>query len=157
MYVEHSGNTTSSAEEAQEVVRQVRRHLGLPWHTDQGSRPLGADDVLVVAAYNAQVNVIRDALERAALSGVRVGTVDKFQGQEAAVVIVSMACSAVAEAPRGMEFLLSRNRINVAVSRGQWRAVIVRATQLTNYLPAHPDGMEQLGGFIGLCQRSVGS
>jgi uncharacterized protein len=157
VYVEHSGNTTSSVEEAQEVVRQVRRHLGLQWHTDQGSRLLGADDVLVVAAYNAQVNVIRDALERAALSGVRVGTVDKFQGQEAAVVIVSMACSAVAEAPRGMEFLLSRNRINVAVSRGQWRAVIVRATQLTNHLPAHPEGLEQLGGFIGLCQRSVGS
>ena len=54
-----------------------------------------------------------------------------------------------------MEFLLSRNRINVAVSRGQWRAVIVRAAELTNYLPTHPEGMEQLGGFIGLCQRSV--
>jgi predicted RecB family nuclease len=155
VYVEHSGNTTSSAEEALEVVRQVRRHLGLQWHTETGTRPLGTEDVLVVAAYNAQVNVIRDALEVAALSGVRVGTVDKFQGQEAAVVIVSMACSAVAEAPRGMEFQLSRNRINVAVSRGQWRAVMVRAAELTNYLPAHPEGMEQLGGFIGLCQRSV--
>ena len=155
--VEHAGNTTSSPEEAAEVVHQVRRHLGLQWHTDQGTRPLEASDILVVAAYNAQVNVIREALEAAGLAGVRVGTVDKFQGQEAAVVIVSMACSAVAEAPRGMEFLLSRNRINVAVSRGQWRAVIVRAPELTNYLPAHPEGMEQLGGFIGLCQRSVAS
>jgi superfamily I DNA and/or RNA helicase len=91
------------------------------------------------------------------LSAVRVGTVDKFQGQEAAVVIVSMACSAVAEAPRGMDFLLSRNRINVAISRGQWRAVIVRAPGLTNYLPLHPEGLEQLGSFIGLCQRSTGS
>ncbi|HET9347954.1 MAG TPA: DEAD/DEAH box helicase, partial [Arthrobacter sp.] len=153
--VEHSGNVTSSAEEAAEVVRQVRRHLGLGWHSEQGTRPLAVADILVVAAYNAQVNVIRDALDAAALAGVRVGTVDKFQGQEAAVVIVSMACSAVAEAPRGMEFLLSRNRINVAVSRGQWRAVVVRAPELTNYLPAHPEGLEQLGGFIGLCQRSV--
>ena len=153
--VEHSGNITSSAEEAAEVVRQVRRHLGLSWHCEQGTRPLDAADILVVAAYNAQVNVIRDALDAANLTGVRVGTVDKFQGQEAAVVIVSMACSAVAEAPRGMEFLLSRNRINVAVSRGQWRAVVVRAPELTNYLPAHPEGLEQLGGFIGLCQRSV--
>ncbi len=153
--VPHSGNTTSSPEEAAEVVRQVRRHLGLSWHTATGTRPLGAEDVLVVAAYNAQVNLIRDALDGAGLPGVRVGTVDKFQGQEAAVVIVSMACSAVAEAPRGMEFLLSRNRINVAVSRGQWRAVVVRAPELTNYLPAHPEGLEQLGGFIGLCQRSV--
>ncbi|QDW28977.1 TM0106 family RecB-like putative nuclease [Arthrobacter sp. KBS0702] len=153
--VPHSGNTTSSPEEAAEVVRQVRRHLGLAWHTPEGSRPLEAGDVLVVAAYNAQVNLIREALDWAGLSGVRVGTVDKFQGQEAAVVIVSMACSAVAEAPRGMEFLLSRNRINVAVSRGQWRAVVVRAPELTNYLPLHPEGLEQLGGFIGLCQRSV--
>ncbi|HEX9087889.1 MAG TPA: C-terminal helicase domain-containing protein, partial [Arthrobacter sp.] len=147
----------SSAEEAAEVVRQVRRHLGLSWHSEQGTRPLDAADILVVAAYNAQVNVIRDALDDARLGGVRVGTVDKFQGQEAAVVIVSMACSAVAEAPRGMEFLLSRNRINVAVSRGQWRAVVVRAPGLTNYLPVHPEGLEQLGGFIGLCQRSVAS
>ena len=153
--VEHSGNITSSAEEAAEVVRQVNRHLGLNWHAEQGTRPLDAADILVVAAYNAQVNVIRDALDGAGLPGVRVGTVDKFQGQEAAVVIVSMACSAVAEAPRGMEFLLSRNRINVAVSRGQWRAVVVRAPELTNYLPTHPEGLEQLGGFIGLCQRSV--
>ncbi|MFF2030702.1 TM0106 family RecB-like putative nuclease [Arthrobacter sp. NPDC058192] len=153
--VEHSGNTTSSPEEAAEVVRQVRRHLGLSWHAEDGMRPLAETDILVVAAYNAQVNTIRDALDGAGLPGVRVGTVDKFQGQEAAVVIVSMACSAAAEAPRGMEFLLSRNRINVAVSRGQWRAVIVRATELTHYLPTHPEGMEQLGGFIGLCQRSV--
>ncbi|MDN4642384.1 TM0106 family RecB-like putative nuclease [Arthrobacter sp. PsM3] len=153
--VEHSGNITSSAEEAAEVVRQVRRHLCLNWHSEQGTRPLDTADILVVAAYNAQVNVIRDALDAAGFRGVRVGTVDKFQGQEAAVVIVSMACSAVAEAPRGMEFLLSRNRINVAVSRGQWRAVVVRAPELTNYLPAHPEGLEQLGGFIGLCQRSV--
>jgi predicted RecB family nuclease len=154
--VEHSGNITSSPEEAGEAVRQVRRHLGLDWHTDQGTRPLEEADILVVAAYNAQVNLIREALDRAALPDVRVGTVDKFQGQEAAVVIVSMACSAVAEAPRGMEFLLSRNRINVAVSRGQWRAVLIRASALTNYLPAHPEGLEQLGGFIGLCQKSVG-
>jgi uncharacterized protein len=133
----------------------VRAHLGLGWHTDDGARPLAESDVLVVAAYNAQVNLIRGALDAAGLQDVKVGTVDKFQGQEAAVVIVSMACSAVAEAPRGMEFLLSTNRINVAVSRGQWRAVIVRAPELTNYLPVHPEGLEQLGRFIGLCQRSA--
>jgi predicted RecB family nuclease len=155
--VEHNGNIMSSREEAAEVVRQVRRHLGLLWHDDGTSRPLEAADILVVAAYNAQVNLIREDLAGAGLSAVRVGTVDKFQGQEAAVVIVSMACSAVAEAPRGMDFLLSRNRINVAISRGQWRAVIVRAPGLTNYLPLHPEGLEQLGSFIGLCQRSTGS
>ena len=143
---------TSSPEEAAEVVRQVRRHLGLAAGTpEQGTRPLDAADILVVAAYNAQVNLIRDALDGAGLSGVRVGTVDKFQGQEAAVVIVSMACSAVAEAPRGMEFLLSRNRINVAVSRGQWRAVWSGRPELTNYLPTAPRGP----GAAGRLHRPV--
>lgn len=155
VYVPHSGNTTSSIEEATAVVQQVQRHLGLKWHDDGGSRLLGETDVLVVAAYNAQVNVVRDALDQAGLRAVRVGTVDKFQGQEAVVVIVSMACSAVADAPRGIEFLLSRNRINVAVSRAKWRAVVVRSPQLTNYLPSHPEGLAQLGGFIGLCQRGT--
>ncbi|MGW9413048.1 TM0106 family RecB-like putative nuclease [Arthrobacter cupressi] len=159
VYVPHRGNSTSSPEEAAEVVRQVRAHLGLRWDDPgdvPGSRPLGEQDVLVVAAYNAQVQLIRFELRAAGLGNVRVGTVDKFQGQEAPVVIVSMAASAAGEVPRGMEFLLSRNRINVAVSRGQWRAVVVRSPELSNYLPARPEGLEQLGGFIGLCQRGVG-
>jgi uncharacterized protein len=79
--------------------------------------------------------------------------VDKFQGQEAPVVFVSMACSAVAEAPRGAEFLLNRNRINVAVSRGQWRAVIIRSPELTSYMPHKPAALEELGAFIGLSPR----
>jgi len=158
VYVPHRGNSTSSVEEAAEVVRQVQAHLGLRWDDPQeerGPRELGERDILVVAAYNAQVQLIRRELRAAGLEDVRVGTVDKFQGQEAPVVIVSMAASAAGEVPRGMEFLLSRNRINVAVSRGQWRAVVVRSPELSNYLPVHPEGLEQLGGFIGLCQRAV--
>ncbi len=151
--VEHTGNTTSSDEEADEVIRQARRHLGLAWtpNLDAHPRPLRQEDLLVVAPYNAQVNLIRDRLDDAGLTDVRVGTVDKFQGQEAPVVLVSMACSAAAEAPRGMEFLLNRNRINVAVSRGQWRAVIIRSENLTDHLPGTPAALEDLGAFIGLC------
>nr|WP_125612665.1 TM0106 family RecB-like putative nuclease [Specibacter cremeus] len=151
--VPHEGNSTSSREEAAEVVAQARRHVGLAWTPGPGaaSRPLGPDDVLVVAAYNAQVHLVRAALDAAGLSGVRVGTVDKFQGQEAPVVLVTMACSSAAEAPRGMEFLLNRNRINVAVSRGQWRAVIIRSPGLTNFMPTKPSGLAELGAFIGLC------
>lgn len=156
VYVPHSGNSTQSPEEAAEVVRQVKEHLGLAWvdpRESQEERPLLEKDILVVAAYNAQVQLIQRELRAARLRGVRVGTVDKFQGQEAPVVIVSMAASAAAEVPRGMEFLLSRNRINVAISRGQWRAVVVRSPELTNYLPTQPEGLEHLGGFVGLCQR----
>ncbi|MBT8161670.1 MULTISPECIES: bifunctional RecB family nuclease/DEAD/DEAH box helicase [Arthrobacter] len=157
VYVPHGGNSTQSSEEAAEVARQVRRHVGLAWLDPRESaeeRPLGEKDILVVAAYNAQVQLIQRELRGAGLGGVRVGTVDKFQGQEAPVVIVSMAASAAAEVPRGMDFLLSRNRINVAISRGQWRAVVVRSPELTNYLPSHPEGLEQLGGFVALCQRA---
>lgn len=158
VFVMHSGNTTSSPEEAAEVVRQAQRHIGLKWIPggDKPARPLTPEDILVVAAYNAQVQLIRQALQRAGLAGVRVGTVDKFQGQEAPVVVVSMACSAVAEAPRGAEFLLNRNRINVAVSRGQWRAVIVRSPELTNYMPSKPSVLEEFGAFIGLSPGSHG-
>ncbi|WP_045731996.1 TM0106 family RecB-like putative nuclease [Pseudarthrobacter chlorophenolicus] len=150
--VQHTGNSTSSAEEASEVVRQAHRHLGLKWTPgpEAAARPLEQQDLLVVAAYNAQVHLIRKELADAGLPDVRVGTVDKFQGQEAPVVLVSMACSAVAEAPRGAEFILNRNRINVAVSRGQWRAVIVRSPELTNYMPHKPAALEELGAFIGL-------
>lgn len=150
--VEHSGNTTSSAEEAAEVLRQANRHIGLKWLPggDKPARALTPEDILVVAAYNAQVQLIRLTLQQAGLGGVRVGTVDKFQGQEAPVVLVSMACSAVAEAPRGAEFLLNRNRINVAISRGQWRAVVIRSPELTNYMPHKPAVLEELGAFIGL-------
>lgn len=154
--VEHSGNTVSSPEEAAEVVAQVNRHLGLAWTPGQGAepRPLGQEDMLVVAAYNAQVHLVRGALDAAGLPGVRVGTVDKFQGQEAPVVLVTMACSDVSQTPTGGsggEFLLNRNRINVAVSRGQWRAVVIRSRALTNYMPARPAALEELGAFIGLC------
>ena len=155
VFVNHTGNTTASKEEADEVVRQAQRHLGLKWTAGAGSeaRPLEQQDLLVVAAYNAQVHLIRKHLAEAGLPEVRVGTVDKFQGQEAPVVFVSMACSAVAEAPRGAEFLLNRNRVNVAVSRGQWRAVIIRSLELTNYMPHKPAALEELGAFIGLSPR----
>ncbi|MFQ4148088.1 TM0106 family RecB-like putative nuclease [Arthrobacter sp. LAPM80] len=146
-------NKQSSPEEAAEVISQARAHLGLLWTPGEGKapRPLEQDDILVVAAYNAQVHLVRTALEAAGLSGVRVGTVDKFQGQEAPVVLVTMACADPTGAPRGMEFLLNRNRINVAVSRGQWRAVIIRSPRLTDFMPGRPEGMAELGAFIGLC------
>lgn len=152
--VDHVANSVSSREEAAEVVAQVRAVVGRRW-TDPAAgvdRPLAASDVLVVAAYNAQVWTITRALDRAGLTDVRVGTVDRFQGQEAPVVLVSMAASSPEDVPRGMEFLLSRNRLNVALSRGKYAAVVVRARQLTDYLPHTPAGLAELGAFIGLCE-----
>jgi uncharacterized protein len=87
---------------------------------------------------------------------VRVGTVDKFQGQEAPVTIVSMTASSPAEVPRGMGFLLNRNRVNVAISRAQWLTVLVRSKQLTSHLPRTPRQLLEMGGFIGLSEPTVG-
>src|SRR5439155_15340607 len=89
-------------------------------------RPLSHSDMLVVAAYNGQVRLLRERLPQA----VEVGTVDKFQGREAAVVFYSMASSSGEDVPRGLDFLMSRNRLNVAVSRAQCLAYVVCSPRL---------------------------
>lgn len=148
--VDHDGNAVSSVEEADRVVAEVRGMIGRAWTEDGATRPLAPEDVLVVAAYNAQVWTLTRALAAAGLDGVRVGTVDRFQGQEAPVVLVSLAASTPEDVPRGMEFLLSRNRLNVALSRGKWAAVLVRSPRLTDYLPAAPTQLAELGAFLRL-------
>ncbi|MGP9527134.1 TM0106 family RecB-like putative nuclease [Glutamicibacter sp. AOP5-A2-18] len=150
--VEHRGNTVSSGQEAEAVIQLVREHLGLPWTPGPGkpARALEPADILVVAAYNAQVNLVREELAAQGFEAVKVGTVDKFQGQEAPVVLMTMACSSADDASRGIDFLLNRNRINVAISRGQWKAVIVRSERLTDYLPSSPAALSQLGAFMAL-------
>ncbi|GAA1721867.1 hypothetical protein GCM10009809_16920 [Isoptericola hypogeus] len=149
--VDHDGDEVASSAEADEVVRQVRAVLGHSWHPGDGpARPLGTADVLVVAAYNAQVATVRRALDAAGLPDVPVGTVDLFQGREAPVVILTLAASSPDRVARGMGFLLDRHRVNVAVSRGQWCAVIVRSPRLADYLPHSVRGLEQLGAFLRL-------
>ena len=150
--VAHEGHAVMSPEEAATVVALVRDVVSRRWRdpAEGVDRALEPADVLVVAAYNAQVWAVRAALEKAGLSAVRVGTVDKFQGKQAPVVIVTTAASSPDDVPRGMEFLLNRNRINVAISRAQWCAIVVRAEGLTDYLPATPAGLGELWAFLGL-------
>lgn len=149
--VEHVGNATSSAEEASHVVDIVRDHLGLLWtdpSEERASDPLTERDIIVVSPYNAQVAEIREALDTAGFADVRVGTVDKFQGQEAVISIISLAASDPVEVPRGMGFLLMKNRLNVSISRAQWAAHLVYSPALTEYLPSTPDEVAQLSAFI---------
>ena len=129
--VDHQGNANSSREEATEVVRLVRDLIGTTWTDHKGNqRPMSPGDVLVVTPFNAQVREIDYALARAGLAGVRVGTVDKFQGQEAPAAVYSMACSSADDAPRGLEFLFDLHRLNVATSRARAVAVIVASPDL---------------------------
>ena len=75
---------------------------------------------------------------------------DKFQGRQAPVVFVSMTASSIDDVPRGISFLLNRNRLNVAVSRAKYASVIVRSPMLTEYLPSTPAGLVDLGAFLAL-------
>lgn len=156
--VEHAGCSVRSVQEAQAVVECVRELLDREWVPAAGAepRPLAAEDCIVVAAYNAQVDCVREALIAAGLAdssgaGVRVGTVDKFQGQEAAVVLVSLASSRV-DSGRGAGFVLSPNRLNVAVSRGQWRAVLVHSPWVARSVPQDVEEVLALSGFAGLVE-----
>ena len=126
--VSHQGNQNSPDEEADQVANLIRSLVDGKscWFDQQGlEKPVTLEDVLIIAPYNAQVFKILERLPRA-----RVGTVDKFQGQEAPVVIYSMATSTPVDAPRGMEFLYSLNRLNVATSRARCVCVLVGSPDL---------------------------
>lgn len=141
--VEHTGNQSYSAQEVEAVAALVERLLAPPtaWiDRDRKEDRITAKDVLVVSPYNAQVARLRRKLDAAGamFADVRVGTVDKFQGQEAPIVIYSMASSSAADAPRGMEFLYSLNRLNVATSRAQCTVIIVASPALFEPLCSTP-------------------
>ncbi|WP_167140630.1 bifunctional RecB family nuclease/DEAD/DEAH box helicase [Diaminobutyricimonas sp. TR449] len=146
----HTGNATESIEEADALVEQVRQLLGRDWSEGGVTRPLEQTDLIVVAAYNAQVSRLSQQLRQAGFGQVPVGTVDKFQGREAPVALISLAASSAAEVPRGLEFLLMPNRLNVAISRAQWAAFLFYSPALTEYLPHRVDGLTALSGFITL-------
>lgn len=124
--VDHDGNAQSSDEETAMVAALVRELAGRTLVDEKGERPFTVRDALFVAPYNAQVRQLRSALDGAA----RVGSVDKFQGQEAPVVVVSMSASSGEASPRGIEFIFNPNRLNVAISRARSLAIVVACPKL---------------------------
>jgi uncharacterized protein len=144
--VMHSGNQNESPEEVHRVTALftglLDRHA--TWTDKEGHvRRLVPEDILVVAPYNAQVSALSHSLP----AGARVGTVDKFQGQEGPVVIYSMVSSTPEDAPRGMEFLYSLNRLNVAISRARCVAVIVASPALFEVQCRTPRQIELANAF----------
>ena len=128
--VPHQRRISDSEEEAEAIAEQVSRLLrsNPSWIDAEGaSHSLTDQDVLIITPYNRQ---IRELGSRPELKGLRIGTVDKFQGQEAPISIYSMATSSADDAPRGMEFLYSLNRLNVATSRARCLAVVVASPGL---------------------------
>jgi predicted RecB family nuclease len=143
--VAHEGNRTQAPEEAEAVAAEVARLVGSGYRGERGERALRYEDVIVVAPYNAHVRCLRDKLPRA----VAVGTVDKFQGQQAPVVFYAMGSSSSEDVPRGLDFLFSRNRLNVAISRAQCLAYLVCSPRL---LDANCRTVEQMRLANALCR-----
>lgn len=137
--VAHDGCSQRSEDEAARIANLYADLLRHRYIDGEGNgHPIGPGDILVVAPYNMQVNLLRKTLP----PGARVGTVDKFQGQEAPVVIVSMATSSGEELPRNLEFLFSKNRLNVAISRAKCLALVVASPQLTAVKCANVEQMK---------------
>jgi uncharacterized protein len=150
--VDSLGCTQRSRPEAERLDRTYRALIGQCWRDHHGEeRTLSAEDVLVVSPYNMQVELLKATLP----AGARVGTVDKFQGQEAAVVLVSMATSSGDDLPRNIEFLYSRNRLNVAISRARCLAVIFANPRLLEIPCSTIAQMELVNGLCWARRFSV--
>jgi hypothetical protein len=150
--VEHIGNEAASSEEAAVVSRIVDDLVGSTWVDSDGvAHPVGLGDILIVAPYNAHVARLRNALPE----GARVGTVDKFQGQEAPVALYSMASSSVENAPRGVSFLYDLHRLNVAISRARCVAVVVGSPALLDAAVSTPDQLRSVNGLIAVIDAAV--
>ncbi len=152
--VEHTGNQTEAPEEVENISLIVCELLqsGATWTNKRGeTSALTLEDILIVAPYNAQVSAIATGLP----AGARVGTVDKFQGQEAPLVFYSMATSTPEDAPRGMEFLYSLNRLNVATSRAQCVAVIVANPGLFQVQCKTPRQIELANAFCRYLEIAI--
>ena len=158
---EHEGRSTSAPEEVELVVRQIRSMRGGRFVDREGADGVLADrHFMVVVPYNAQRRLFRAALDGAGLGGVEVGTVDKFQGREAVVVFFSMTASSEDQIARGKEFLFSRNRLNVAVSRARSLAYLVCTEALLDSRAATVDTMRLIStvnAFVEGATRAPGA
>jgi uncharacterized protein len=156
--IEHTRRAARSPEEAALAAKIVRELLACVWTDEKGrERRLSIDDILLVAPYNVQVAELSRTVEAAVGLKPRVGTVDKFQGQEGAVVIYSLTTSSPEDATRQLDFLYSRNRLNVAVSRARCFAVVLCSSRLLDVQCRTPELMRALNAFCQLVEASEGA
>ncbi len=153
--VDHTGNTQASDEEVEQIAKLTQELIGRTKISKTGAETkVGWQDILYVAPYNFQVNKLKNRL--AQLPGgaaAQVGSVDKFQGQEAAIVFLSMCSSDANESARGLDFLFDERRLNVAVSRAKSLAVIVMNPSLATTRVANPDQMKKVNVLSRLTER----
>ena len=156
--MEHDGNSQSSVEEAGRIADEIAKLLDHSV-TDEKcvTRPIQQTDIMVVAPYNAQVRCVLDVLRKRGFADVPIGTVDKFQGRQAEVVFFSMATSSGDDLPRDIDFLFSRNRLNVAISRARCLAVVVASPRLLDVACHTPEQMQLVNAlcrFVEMAKRT---
>ena len=143
--VPHEGRAQICPEEIEAISETIDRLLEGSWTDQHGTRPICEDDIIIVAPYNAQVNALSDALP-----DIRIGTVDKFQGKEAPIALVSLTASSSEETSRGIDFLLSRERLNVAISRGKALSLVFASPRLLHTNVVTVEQMRLVNAVCGL-------
>ena len=147
--VEHQDNRARSHEEAERAAEIAESLLGLSFSEgDEPARPMQPEDLMFIAPFNAQVGAIQSALGARGIEGAQVGTVDLFQGRQAPVVIYSLTASSAELAPRGINFLLSANRFNVAISRAQVAAIVLGSPALLDTKCTKPEQLPLVGALF---------
>ncbi len=149
-YIEmsHQNNVQTSIEEFEVIKKLMTQMIGSDFDDNGKKRKLGVEDILVISPYNTQVNLLISKLEEAKIKNPRVGTIDKFQGQEAPITIISMTSSDSDSLPRNKEFFFSRNRLNVAISRAQVASIILFNPRLLDSSPRNLDQIKLMNNFF---------
>ena len=134
----------TSKEEFEIINKLMKQFIGAKFYDNGKERKLEASDILIVSPYNAQVNFL---LERLVYKGIRVGTIDKFQGQQAPITIISMTSSDVENLPRNKSFFFSRNRLNVSTSRSMVTSIVLFNPKLLDTAPDDYEEMKMLNNY----------
>ncbi len=146
--MDHKNNVQTSIEEFEVVKDLMQQLIGSEFDDNGKKRKLNVDDFLIISPYNTQVNLLISKLEESKIKNPRVGTIDKFQGQEAPITIISMTSSDNDSLPRNKEFFFSRNRLNVAISRAQVASIILFNPQLLDSSPKNLDHIKLMNNFF---------
>ena len=133
----------------------MKEMIGLEYDDGKKKRKLVVDDFLTISPYNTQVNLLLSKLEESKIKNPKVGTIDKFQGQEAPITIISMTSSDSDSLPRNKEFFFSRNRLNVAISRAQIASIILFNPNLLNSSPKNIDQIKLMNNFFKILKHKI--
>ena len=145
--MDHKNNVQTSIEEFEVVKSLMKQLIGVEFDDNGKKRKLTANDFLIISPYNTQVNLLISKLEEEKIKNPRVGTIDKFQGQEAPIVIISMTSSDSDSLPRNKEFFFNRNRLNVAISRAQIAVFLFCSKDLFNAVGNTLNQMKLINNF----------